>query len=533
MRLRRLSLGFAIVLVTFGVLSGGIISPTLAQPEEADDDDGVPIEIVDQQEEDEDSEVEDTDDEEQESSSDSELTDDQLDELPEWIDEEEAAERLAESEDDEEDEEDGTAAPGTGEDGTEQIGTGDAIDTATDSSAGAFLDGTASWVAEGASNFIVGIFAGTYELAVGTPVPENAGWMGLFGEPTNEPFASLFTDLHETWLFPLSLSFFLLALLISASVLPFSGFIGRYSASKWILMAFVTILAISLSWPIVTAMHALSDTVGAAIAPSGEELTQTNQGLETLVASAGPTAAALYFTMGVKMVLYALIYGMRYFLLLMVMPYIFGLAVAVSIFAPWTRLRSFGSMIVWQYVGLLIMAWPMALLFRAAYIIEWGFTLDGLANLLLVMGALVAGVVIPVVIAYQMTKLTGTLTGAVRGAGASMAARESYTPKTVRYAKNAPSKAREIGQSARAAPSRARDRVTALRGGDLNALRPSFTSGSPSAATGSGAGSGSTGRGSTQAERKQAATDGGSFRTLDEIFNERNQTGNRSSGGAD
>ena len=478
--------------------------------------------------------------------------DEQLDEWQEYADEmpeiddvrdleaQEAHDIFVLAEEREEETEEGT---------TEQVGPSDGAP-----SAGELLEGGAAWFAEAAAGLVEFVFEGSLELVVGTPVPENAGWLGIFGEPTNEPFTSLFTDLHETWLFPLTLAFFLFALLIGASVLPFSGFIGKYNASKWITMAFATILAISLSWPIVTAMHAMADAVAMSIAPSGEELIDS-EGIETIVASAGPAAAALYVGLGVKMIVYAFLFGMRYFLLLMVLPYIFGLALAVSLFAPWRKLRTIASGVLWVHVSLLVIPIVVAILFRGAYVIDWGFGVEGLANLLLVMGLLVATVLIPVWMMYKATAMTGMVAGAVGGAGTSLAARDSYKPKSIGYAKstpgaalaagqsirNAPNRAREVGKSARAMPSRMADRATALRNGDLDGLRPSFSSPSSSSASssgssspsGSGSGAGSR-SGGTQAERIREHLDDSSknVKSLDQILNDRNQSRNHS-GGAD
>jgi hypothetical protein len=517
-RQSRVRLLVVVVLVLGMVGSGAVagvagVSPAIAQPEvpdpEADDA--------------EDEEVEDDEGDDTDEGGEDEAADEDEEEVPVGVangdndDEDDDAEDADEAEDDEDDPtadlespyaDDGEDSGGGGFNGGGMTGgSSDVTDEEGEGTVGQALNAIAVFLAEASVNVVQWVLGGSYELVVGTPVPENAGWLGIFGEPTNEPFATLFADLHETWLFPLTLSFFVLALLISGSVLPFSGFIGKYSASRWVVLAFATVLAMSLSWPIVTALHLGSDTVAATIAPSGDEITDSD-GIATLVASAGPLAAGLYITNGIKMIVYALIYGMRYFLLLMVLPYIFGLALAVSLFAPWRKLRSFASGVLWLHVSLLLIPIVTAILFRGAYLIDWSFGFEGMANLLLIMGLLVAAIAIPIWMMYKATTMTGMVAGAAAGAGASLAARDSYKPKSIGYAKSAPGKAISAGRSIRNAPNRARemsssaaDRATALRNGDLGALRRNFTPSSSSS-------------GGTQAERKRIATDGGEKRVV-------------------
>ncbi len=554
-RWSRVRLLIVVVLVLGMVGSGAVagvtgvdgVSPAVAQPEvpdpEADDEDG-----DDAEDEADDEDGEDAEDEDEE-------------EVPVGVadgDDEEDDDDEAEdgAEDDEDDPtadlespyaDDGEDSGGGGFNGGGTAGgASDVTDEEGEGTVAGAINAIAVFLAEASANVIQWILAGSYELAVGTPVPENAGWLGIFGEPTNEPFATLFADLHETWLFPLTLSFFVLALLISGSVLPFSGFIGKYSASRWVALAFATVLAMSLSWPIVTTLHLASDTVATTIAPSGDEITDSD-GIETLVASAGPIAAGLYVTNGIKIIIYALIYGMRYFLLLMVLPYIFGLALAVSLFAPWRKLRSFASGVLWLHVSLLLIPIATAVLFRGAYLVDWSFGVEGLANLLLIMGLLVAAIAIPIWMMYKATTMTGMLAGAAAGAGASLAARDSYKPKSIGYAKSAPGKAMSAGRSIRNAPNRARemsssaaDRATALRNGDLDALRPSFSSSSSSASAASSSGSSSTAgagsrSGGTQAERVREYLDDSreNVKSLDQILTERNQSRTQPTGGAD
>lgn len=377
--------------------------------------------------------------------------------------------------------------------------------TSGGNSAGGMMDGVAEWITEGSLNFIELVISGTFEIVIGTPTPENAGWLGIFGEPTNEPFGSLYTGLYEAWLLPIAVSLFILALLINASAVPFSGFIGGYNASRWVALMFTAAIALGLSWPVVTMLHALSDAIGTAIAPSPEQLTGTEQGIRTILAGSGTAAAALYLSAALNLIIYALIYGMRYFLLLMVMPYVFGPALAVALFAPWSKLRAFGSGVIGAHIGLLITNIPIAILFRAAFLIEWGFSQEGIANLVMVIGALVAGVIIPIVVMYQMTRMAGSVRGVAMGAGAAMAARRSYTPTSARYAKRAGNRARDIGQSAYSRAGSAKERVNATITDNLSRNSRSSRSSSTSGQSASR----SRNTGGTQASRRRKLNDNG------------------------
>ena len=381
--------------------------------------------------------------------------------------------------------------------GTTGTGNGLATSGGTQDTAGGFLDGTREWAVEGATNAIPDVIDGTLGIATGAPTMDNSGWLGIFGTPTAEPHATLFDEIHEGIIFPLTLSFLVIALLLSASALPFSDIIGRYNASKWVMTMFVLILAISLSWPIVSAMHALADSIGTSIAPSSEELLGSDEGLRTLGGASVAGAAGFYLFGWLKVIIYGLIYGMRYFLLMMVFPYIFPLALTAALAAPWRKARAFGSGILWQHVGFLLIGWPVALLWRAAYVIDWSFGLDGLASVLMIIGSLVAGVVIPVAIMYQMTRMTGVVSGAVAGAGASLAARESYKPKSVDHAKTAGSRARDVGRSAssyaHSAAQTVKQRAVATDGGTTQTH------------TSSDRGRARRNSGSTQSTRKKAA----------------------------
>lgn len=481
----------ATILLALLVLSAGFTAPAVAQPETDGDTDDLPIDVPDEYTGG-DGAGEDTD------GGDSDSDDGDDEPTVGFDDDDEADDEDGDGDGEEADEDDG--APGAG--GTEQVGGGDYIDSQVPT-AGDLLEGGAAWVGEAATNVIHWIVGETLGIAVGTPTPENAGWMGIFGEPTNEPFASLYEEIHNAWILPLTLSFFAIAIFLSATAMPFSGFVGRYSASRWVAMMFVALFAVALGWPIVTTLHMLSDSIGTAIAPSSEELLGSGEGLQTLATASVPAAGGLYLFGWVKVMVYALIYGMRYFLLLMIMPYVFPFALAVALTAPWRKLRGMGSMILWAHVGLLIVNLPAALLWRAAFVIEWGFSPSTFVNILMIMGALVAAVVIPVVIMYQTTRLTGVVSGAVGGAATSIRNKDSYTPRSVGHAKAAAGRARDAGRSAVDQAHTARDATRWYQSRTIHEPWDGPATARQQRSTGT-----------TQAQRKQVSTDGSGKRKM-------------------
>ncbi|MFL9594366.1 hypothetical protein ACKC5O_20575, partial [Aeromonas schubertii] len=83
------------------------------------------------------------------------------------------------------------------------------------------------------------------------------------------------------------------------------------------------------------------------------------------------------------------------------------------------------SAALWLHASLLVIPIVVAILFRSAYLVDWSFGAEGLVNLLLIMGLLVATIAIPIWMMYKATTMTGMLSSAVGGAGASLAARSS------------------------------------------------------------------------------------------------------------
>lgn len=423
----------------------------------------------------------------------------------------------SESEGDDEDDGGGGLFGGSAPSGT--TGTGDGLGptgggSGSDFSVGGMLDGAGEWIGEASLNVIEWVLESTYEIVIGTPTPENAGWMGIFGSPVNEPFAALFEGLYEDIIFPLTLVAMAAAILITGTALPYSGFVGKYRASKWVFMIFVLIFAVALSWPAVTLLHAANDAIGTWAAPSVEELTQTEEGLMTLGTASIPAAGGLYIFGWLVVMKYALIYGMRDFLLLMVFPYIFPLALTAAVAAPWQKLRAMGSGVLWIHFTFVIMNLPMAFMFRGAYLLGGlgyvsGF--DTLRNMFLMIGALVAGVIIPITMIYMSTRLVGTVASAATGAGAALAARDSYRPKSVDHAQRAGSRARDIGRSARAHAGSARDRVSNYTPGGIGWTGPAAQDHGGTSTSSSSPGGSKKGRsrngGGTQASRRKTVND--------------------------
>lgn len=287
-------------------------------------------------------------------------------------------------------------------------------------STGEFVSGVFEWVQDSAVGIIEDILEGSIEVLIGTPEPGNSGWNGIFGEPTEEPFASLFEPIYEGKILPFTVAILSIIILALTGFLPYSSLVGSYRVYMWIIRLVVAIFALIFAWPVVGWLHQLSNDIAWAFAPETDEILSITGSL-TLGSSAAPVAASIYLFGWVKIILYAFVYFFRYQLLFW-MPFAFPILLILALAAPHKRLRSFGSFGLWQYIGLLIMTWPNAMMFGAAYRLEWTFGLtSAFANVGLVFGMFLTGILVPIAIMYAMAQGPGLVTGVMMGTASSAA----------------------------------------------------------------------------------------------------------------
>lgn len=363
------------------------------------------------------------------------------------------------------------------------------------------LDAVANYVNDAVTAVIRWGLEHTYMQAVGTPTFDSTGYLGVFGEPTTDVIAAFYDALYSNFTLPLTLGFLFVMVPVIGAWIPFSDFIGEYSASRMISMVVLLIFALAIQMPIAAGGHLISDVVGTTIAPSPEELTETEQGILVLRDAGIAMAGGLYLFGWANVMIYMIVFGAREFLLVAVMPWVFGPALAMSIASPWGKLRWLGSTINGWYAGLLVINWIPALMWRGAYIMAGVEALhagDAVAQTTFVIGALVFGAIGPIIVVWQMGRLGRTVRTVAAGAVAGAAARSSkgYVPDTAKRAKTAGRRARDIGRAAT-------DRAHTVR----EVVRSGGNGGGGNGGSGGSGGGGSTAT-STSSSPRQSGTGG-------------------------
>jgi hypothetical protein len=127
-----------------------------------------------------------------------------------------------------------------------------------------------------------------------------------------------------------------------------------------------------------------------------------------------------------EVLLLALVYGLRWGLLIVGM-FAMPLILVLALVGPHPRLRQLGATLAWQFIGLLVMTWPVAFMMRLGYELQWSFSVSGLANFVLSLAMLAIGLVIPLVISVSLLRAPPSITAiaaGATGAAASMSLRD-------------------------------------------------------------------------------------------------------------
>src|SRR5699024_9578328 len=120
------------------------------------------------------------------------------------------------------------------------------------------------------------------------------------------------------------------------------------------------------SWAVITLMHGTVNDITVWLRPSQQAMEALGSNVTKL--SAGAIGAyfvgargilASIFSMGVEL-------GLRRIALQYFFPYVFPVLLLLLYVSPWRRLKSFASVVIWQYVNLLTMVIPMAIVLKAA-----------------------------------------------------------------------------------------------------------------------------------------------------------------------
>ena len=277
------------------------------------------------------------------------------------------------------------------------------------------LDSLADTLKEGASN----VLGQVYDLAFSTPVPQNDGWKGIFGTPTNQPFQQLHQQLLSEKLYPLTNILLGMSVLVMGISLTVNPLMSRFRALD-LMIKFVSFLFLYVaSWAVVTLLHGAVNDITLWLRPSKDAMAALATNIEAL--SAGAIGAYFVGAGGILTTVFGLglELSLRRIALQYFLPYIFPVLLLLLYVSPWQRLKSFASVILWQYVNILTMVIPMAILLKAAAIASFS-TSGGVQGMLLLIGLFLMAVSVPGITTYTFLQIPGKAGqyGRVAAAGA-------------------------------------------------------------------------------------------------------------------
>ncbi len=256
-------------------------------------------------------------------------------------------------------------------------------------------------------------------LWVGTPYAH----MGNNGVPTNEPFTTLHKEVYGEYIFPAIVLFLGMFVMMSAAAMSASTMFSRGRITRWLGRLGMAVIVVGLAYDFTNLMQHFANSVAWAFAPKPKELTSSLGGVLKL--SAGPAIGilALYLTSTTEALILALVYGFRQLVLLFA-PIMMPIILLTAYAAPHRRLRMLGSMLFWQWFGLVWVSLPVAVLLRVAYELEWSFGIGGIVGFFLTLAIFAIALGLPFVISYGFFKFPASVTtsaAAVGGAAASRA----------------------------------------------------------------------------------------------------------------
>jgi|AntDeeMinimDraft_5_1070356.scaffolds.fasta_scaffold03521_5 hypothetical protein len=271
------------------------------------------------------------------------------------------------------------------------------------------LDSLADSFKEGAASILTDL----YNLAFSTPVPENSGWNGVLGTPVdteaNQTFHALYQTLLVGKLYPVTYSLLSVAIVFMAISMAGNPFMSHHEVVNYLIKLVLAIMYWAFAWVGVTLMHGAVNDITLWIRPSPEVMGELVTNVEAL--SAGAVGAYLVGSGGILTTLFTLgvELGMRRVLLVYVFPYLMPALLLVLYLSPWQRLRGYASMAIWQYVNVLTMTIPIAVLLKAAAVVslEIQGKPDVVAMLILVALFGVAAL-FPVITTYFYIQMPGT-----------------------------------------------------------------------------------------------------------------------------
>jgi hypothetical protein len=142
----------------------------------------------------------------------------------------------------------------------------------------------ANWTKDRANETIRPVLGVAMEFVVGTPAPENTGWRGIIGTPTNSTTNSSlsqgvwqtgYSEVYIDYSFLYSFVFLMVFAISLIGIYPWQGLLHSYAKYKVVSAVVLATLILTLWWPTGTFLLKISDAVATSIAPSPTELTNS------------------------------------------------------------------------------------------------------------------------------------------------------------------------------------------------------------------------------------------------------------------
>ncbi|WP_273837461.1 hypothetical protein [Halococcus sp. PRR34] len=304
------------------------------------------------------------------------------------------------------------------------------------------IESFANTMREGAGSILNKV----YGLAFSTAVPQNDGWQGVLGTPTNEPFQPLYEQLLQGKLYPVLNILLGTAVLLIGISLVVNPLMSRFRGLD-LIIKFASFLFLYVSaWAIVTLMHGMVNDITVWLRPSEQAMESLATNITKL--SAGAVGAyfvgaggilASVFSLGVEL-------GLRRVALQYFFPYIFPVLLLLLYVSPWQRLKSFASVVLWQYVNVLTMVIPMAILLKAAAIVSLT-TSSGVVSMLVLVALFLFAVSIPTITTYTFLQIPGKAASVGKSAAVGAADRASTAKDKLGWSRDSASTATATGDT--------------------------------------------------------------------------------------
>lgn len=289
-----------------------------------------------------------------------------------------------------------------GAEGTAQVGGG--VGPSLDP--GENAEELAEWLDEWLTSGFVWFIDEVVNNLLGTPYPENDGWMGILGTPVDEQYGELYDFSMEMVMLPV-LSLVVIAFIFyTLFVVPTTPLLGR-RVTPALLAVFGAVILVIFGWNFATLNQFAADAATQWFLPSDEELLEIEEDDEGADFSddnhelrSGPTAALLgikIFGWNIGAALLAF-HSARHMILILI-PALMPILLAGMFYGPRASKAVF-SVAFWQYMALTYSNIPTVLFLSMAFHIDFAFGFAGeygeLSNVAMTMFLFALGIFFPV-----------------------------------------------------------------------------------------------------------------------------------------